>query len=678
MSSDLNLNVSTGGSSAGFEPEVTTHQPTIGGDAQTGGLTTLFDQAVDTLESSPTMQTTSTLAPDYTADATVPRLPLPTANNRGDNPFADATSLPTAGEGEFQVVANMFIPPGGTPEEGASAYQAFLAQYPPSSAEYKALLTLMNSPQGLSAETLTNARDTFVTAREQMWESTESADTARESTETEGVDVNGEEQSIFVTPEGHQSTDPDAGGGKEKSSSQDIQGANSPKMTGAEPAEVQGQGHEQGVDVAGEVAATTNVKATQATGDLTNLDISMAGITAALLTGKGNTAGIPQAHAQVLAIKDWVEKAAEFVNNLPESHEKASMMNYLRAISTAVQEFEQLLYALLTMDASKSREITAAKLEETLGKIEEARRAAHAQQKAAKKGSKKKKMGVMGKVLQGVAIATLLVGAAVMITLTPWTGGLSALAAAILITQAVDMCMQMGGQQGVWDKTFEGVDSVVRATGKSLGLSDNTISTLQTISKIVLASVVIATMVGTGAFLFGGTEVIKKMLQETLYKVGIFKNQWVQMGIGITLDVITMITQMAIAIGLMFVPGLQGLSVGMMVGSVTLMSAQAATWTIRAVSTVLTLMTVCISIVSMVDNANKIALAKIKMDLNKKLAKIEEDLQLRQALIELLKKLIKSLQDSMQSFSSTLATVQQGQNAMWKTLTAQMDQLYTA
>lgn len=671
MSSDLNLNIGP----KGVETEFTTQQ-TIGGDTQTESLTT----PTDTLEASSATPTIATAQTDYTADATVPRLSSPTGN-QGDNPLIGAFSLPTEGEAEFEIVATMFIPPGGTPEEGAAAYKAFLDQYPPTSAEYKALLTLTSSPLGQSYEALTSAKETFEGVREQMWESSGMAESTGESTQTEGAEVNGEEQSIFVTPQDNPSTDADAEGGQgEGSPAGEVGGASATLPTSlAEGAEVSGQVKTEGAEATGQTTATANVKATSVpTGDFATLDISMASITAALLTGTDKKADIPTAHAQVLAIKDWVDKAAEFVKGLPDGPEKASMMNYLRAISSAVQEFEQLLYSLLTMDTSKSREANSAKLEETLHKIEEARKAAQAQRKAAKKGSKKKKMGAMGKVLQGIGVATLLVGAAVMLTLTPWTLGLSAIAAAVLIAQAVDMCMQMGGHQGVWDKSFEAMDAVVRTTGKTLGLPDNTISTLQTVTKIIFASFVIATMVGTGAFLFGGTEVIKKMLQETLYKVGIFKNQWVQMGIGITLDIITMISQIAVGVALMLVPGMEGFGVMTIAGSVTIMSAQAATWTVRAVNTVLTLMTICVNIASIVDNANKIALAKIKMDLNKKLAKIEEDLELRQALIDLLKKLIKTLQDSMQSLSSTLATVQQGQNQMWKSLTVQMDQLYTA
>lgn len=645
MSSDLHLNIQTGGPPPGTVDET---QYT-----DTGTPTLFADIPVDTqgTHQGPHQDAGGS---DYSADSSTPRLGPP-SDIPPDVAFTPPSRLPREGDPQFEMMAQMFIPPGGTPEEGAQAYKAFLSQYTPFSNEYQALLaTAFPSP---NANNLVDLLAQVTAAKEQIWESlgvSEPTDTS--PPEGQGSpQANGQEKTLFVTPDARQ-----------HNGNATIFGREQTGPTTGERSDV--------TAVTTDPTQTTTPTTEAATPELDALlaqGFNLAAILLAFQTGQP----IDQIRTSILDIQNWVGHTTEVIQGLPDSPEKAGTLNYLRKISEALQDFVSLLFELQLNDTKQSRDATQARLTETLDKIDEQRKAMIKQQHAAKKSGKKKKMGVMGKILQGVAIATLLIGAGIMLCFPP----LGPLVAPILILQAVDMCMQLSGdKKGLWGHAFEAMDSVVGAICSAMNIPPGATHVIQIIAKFVVATIIVGLILCSGAFLVGGGETIKSMINETLFKTDLVKDKKAQMIIGMSVDFLIAISQLIVCAALMIVPGMQEFAIAGAVMTIGSLTFDVVTVGTRVVSILSTIASVVTGLMSMADSANNIALAKIKMDINKHMAKVEEDQAFRQILIDLLKKLIKTFQDSIQAIVQEISAIQGGQNKLINDLTNEMGKLYTA
>ena len=621
MTSDINLGQQVGGGQT---------LPPVGGDTtttQTQTTYTAFEEP-DTIEGTLSGMTPASIL-SYTAPTSIPKLPLPNLNGI-DQAWTPPTTLPPENDPNFALLAAAFIPSGGTPKDGVNALKGFLSEYPPESPEYQTMLAVLYPKEEDAANMpgyVAIVRSLIDRAAEfsALGSTLTSQTGARSKTSLpEDITTNGQEEGLEVFPFAR---GPTAAGAAAVSS-----------LTGEtfsipDMASLGIEGSPYGILVSGPRTAQAGTVASR--NDL------------------GDKAG---------EIATWVASAEASVAKFPESPEKTGMLNFLRAISKALTAFTELLYALQTADSSKIREATSAKLETALDQIEEQRKAIQKQLSAAHKEDKKGKMGVMGKILQGAAIAGLLLGACIAFFCNP----IGPFVACLLLTQAADMTMKLAGQKGIWEHVFQEVDKVVEIACKAMGISDKAVSGLQIATKVVIACAIIAPICcSTGIFL-GGAEVIKSMVNDS----DIIKDKKAQMVIGMVIDVTVALAQIVVCIALMCPPftaiGTAGLFAEL--GTFSKIGVTAAQ--LMALSA-----TLIMGCMSMVESTNQILVSKIRMDLNKSLGNIEEDIVLKKMLIDLLKKLIKSLQESMQGFADAVKLTQTSLASMWSNLNNQLDQL---
>lgn len=369
-------------------------------------------------------------------------------------------------------------------------------------------------------------------------------------------------------------------------------------------------------------------------------------------------------------MQTWVDETKGEIDKMPEGAEKTSYLSYLSLISEALQNFTELLYQLQTINVGQTRDLTAAKLDETLNKIEAQRKAVHKQIKAANKAKKKKSMGVMGKILQGVMIAMMCFVIAVAI----FAPGVGQLVAAILIAQVVDMSMKMSGSKtGVWEKVMSGVEDAVSGMLVGMGADKDgkLVSGMQTFAKVSVVVLITSAILVSGVFLVGGTEAIKG----ALFAADLIQDPKVKTYVGMAIDITVMIVQLVIALALtaIFPPfGIVGI-----LGTVTAISGQTAKvimTTIQAISIVASIM---MTTATMVEAGNQIALSKIKYDLNKYLAQVESNQVILQAEIDRLIKLIKSIQEMKEELTGLISQTQATKSAVINGARESLTQLAT-
>ncbi|MCB1114432.1 MAG: hypothetical protein KDK62_06720, partial [Chlamydiia bacterium] len=355
MSEDMNVN--QGG--AGFIPD---YNPETQGTGQTqGGVQTtqqpITDTPVDTIETSQTANTQATTQTAIPSDNTIPRLNAPNAALIAGAPQGPITQAPQAGEQGYTNALMAFTTPGQPPDAAAQAYSAFIAEFPPGSPEYEAMLDVLNF--NMTNPNLPDSMELFAAAREQI---IESGALEENVTGTTGPNSrNALRENRIPVQDLTQS---------------DLESMSPEQLSAYSEAEIQ-EIIQKFPDYATHVAGLAAEEIMMPKVDADQIDYEKA----------FNLSG---------TIEEWIQNAENLIKGLPDSAEKDTMLGFLSKISAALQEFTELLYALQATDSEKTREFTAAKLDESLSKIEKQRKAMRKQIRAARKGKEKKKMGVMG------------------------------------------------------------------------------------------------------------------------------------------------------------------------------------------------------------------------------------------------------------------------------------------
>lgn len=150
---------------------------------------------------------------------------------------------------------------------------------------------------------------------------------------------------------------------------------------------------------------------------------------------------------------------SKFVETLPEGPEKMRYSDFLRLVQTALAEFQQLLREMKNNDATGAQDRTKARLETTLAKIEIQRK--EQQELAVKQKEAEKKQQVMGPLMAIFAFLLFIMLAAVILLMAVSmlaSGPQGWLVLGMLCCAMVDEAMKVGGAKPFLMKKF--VDAV--------------------------------------------------------------------------------------------------------------------------------------------------------------------------------------------------------------------------
>lgn len=210
------------------------------------------------------------------------------------------------------------------------------------------------------------------------------------------------------------------------------------------------------------------------------------------IMGNTLTAGLEIINAQMAQL-----------NALPDSPEKVQMMDYLRAVSEAIIELQEMIKSIQATDSGSARERTQAQLDSSLARaqtqLDAIKEQAEEQAKSAKKEKALEKIGLSSQAINIIIMVVMVIVAIPAIIAAGPVGG--AIIAAFIIACLVDMIMKIAGEEGLFEQMATGIgkmtiamiDSCEDTFGITVDQRDRDIACL--VMKTVITAAIIAGVV---------------------------------------------------------------------------------------------------------------------------------------------------------------------------------------
>lgn len=226
-----------------------------------------------------------------------------------------------------------------------------------------------------------------------------------------------------------------------------------------------------GTDTGGTVGAVANIDINQLSSTTTDFSALLDQITAGTLQidpsaytsnadsftsimGNTLTSGLEIINAQMAQL-----------NALPDSPEKIQMMDYLRAVSEAIVELQEIIKSIQATDSGSARERTQAQLDSSLARaqtqLDAIKEQAEEQAKSAKKEKALEKIGLSSQAINIIIMVVMVIVAIPAIIAAGPVGG--AIIAAFIIATLVDMIMKIAGQDGLFEQMATGIGKMTTA-----------------------------------------------------------------------------------------------------------------------------------------------------------------------------------------------------------------------
>lgn len=188
---------------------------------------------------------------------------------------------------------------------------------------------------------------------------------------------------------------------------------------------------------------------------------------------------------------------------LPDSPGKVQMIDYLRAVSEAIVELQEMIKSIQATDSESSRDRTQAQLDSNLARaatqLDAIKEQAEEQAKSAKKEKALEKIGLSSQAINIIIMVVMVIVAIPAIIAAGPVGG--AIIAAFIIACLVDMIMKICGEDGVFENLATGIgkltnlmiDSCEDTFGITVDQRDRDIASL--VMKVVVTAAIIAGVV---------------------------------------------------------------------------------------------------------------------------------------------------------------------------------------
>ncbi|EFB41041.1 MULTISPECIES: type III secretion system translocon subunit SctE [Parachlamydia] len=158
--------------------------------------------------------------------------------------------------------------------------------------------------------------------------------------------------------------------------------------------------------------------------------------------------------------KEMISQATTLALNLPNVPMKAEILDFMKAISDALTKLQEQIYLIQNQDASKAKELGKAELDKQLNKLAEQKKQMEDQRKSGKPG-----LGIFNSIMKVLGpISTVFSVVIAVLTLGAGAGliGVAVAAAAIAYTVA-DQALTASGKQGVMGYAMQALTAAIKA-----------------------------------------------------------------------------------------------------------------------------------------------------------------------------------------------------------------------
>lgn len=387
---------------------------------------------------------------------------------------------------------------------------------------------------------------------------------------------------------------------------------------------------------------------------------------------------------------------ANFAASMPDGPDKMRFMDFLKVVQDALNDFQQLLRELQLNDSKGAKDRSQAQLEASLQKIENQREQQAEMAKKSDEAAKKAKimgpLAVLFAFLLAIVLFLLLVVflAVVMMTLPP----LGMLVMTLIAAEFVDQCATAAGKkpfaiQAIANLVMSFVEALVDSWNTTVGGTPEAAKSAKAALKTVMVAVVmvVSTLVAPGVILFGGVTALLSFLSAShVVKDAAMANGMeeeeatkVEMYVGIVVGVVYAIAAIAVA----FVLPVGGAAtavtsaiknaarqaaqlVTQAIASFISMTDKVAAKTARVLQSIFkTLMNpeLWMSVTGLgLQTTNAVTTYNyqhILADIALIQGKMDADIELKDATIQMLKKMIKQLLDGLNGIGDDIAAVGQ-------------------
>lgn len=369
---------------------------------------------------------------------------------------------------------------------------------------------------------------------------------------------------------------------------------------------------------------------------------------------------------------------------LPDSPEKVQMMDYLKAVSEAIVELQEMIKTIQATDSESSRDRTQAQLDSNLAKaqiqLDAIKEQAEEQAKSAKKEKALEKVGLSSQAINIIIMVVMVIVAIPAIIAAGPVGG--AIIAAFIIACLVDMIMKTCGVDGVFDNLATGlgkmtialIDSCEETFNITVDQRDRDIACL--VMKVVVTAAIIAGVViaSPSTALLVCSSGISSMISacdigsESARLAGASEStqSWAEFGVTCATIVITAVGSWKSG-GLAVAEDVVGVTSKLAQNALNIAAQFGRRGATIAMDVGVSLTTAGLETGNAVVNYQ---LQNIYADMATIQADADAEVAIKDALIKVLKDIIKKLQDAITGFGDFLGTLNTMQENVYKNLSA--------
>lgn len=386
--------------------------------------------------------------------------------------------------------------------------------------------------------------------------------------------------------------------------------------------------------------------------------------------------------------------AAKFAESLPAGPDKMRFMDFLKMIQNALTQFQQLLREITMKDSKGAVDRSKAALETSLAKIEKQRKEQAEMARKSEEAAKKAKL------MQALAPLFIILMIFLLPLLLPLMIGimmpLVVMVMALIVAEIVDQCATAAGVKpfaikALADALMAVVEALVDISANALHFSDEARKTAKLVFKMIVVALilVVSTLVAPLAILGGGitalmsfltaTKVIKNAAMASGMDEG--EAEKVDMYVGIAIGAIAAIATLGLAL---VMPGAQG-------GIIASVSNAAKTILKAAFDLITKIINIIVNLIDKVaGKAAQTVKAVLKAVLDPEMllqitmmgvqttsavatyqqqsllaeialihGRMDSEVELKDATIQMLKKMIKQLLDGLNSIGDDMASIAQ-------------------
>ncbi len=220
-------------------------------------------------------------------------------------------------------------------------------------------------------------------------------------------------------------------------------------------------------------------------------------------------------------IQDITDMNLKFAEALPDGPEKIRFMDFLKVVQDALNQFQQLLRELQLNDSKGAKDRSQAQLEASLQKIENQREQQAEMAKKSEDAAKKAKimgpLAILFAFLLAILLFVLMVAflAVIVMTMPP----LGLLVVTLIVAEFLDQCAKACGKkpfaiEGIANAVMAVIEALVSATCKVFGADEETEKRMNGAFKVITVAVIMAvsTVIAPGFMLFGGVTTLLSFL----------------------------------------------------------------------------------------------------------------------------------------------------------------------